>query len=314
MGNRNWFTFSNRKKILITSSMILLLLLSSFIIYAPTVYQTVKKTIIAIHEPIQREVSEKRMQEVVFEEKDPISFLLMGVDEREGDRGRSDSLIVITVNPNSQSLKMVSIPRDTRTEIIGKGFEDKINHAFAFGGIEMVLTTVEHFLDIPIDYFIKVNMESFKDIVDVLGGVTVNNPFAFESDGIAFGEGEIVLDGEQALSFARMRYDDPRGDFGRQDRQKQIIGSIMDKGAGISSIVHFKEILQTIGNNVTTNLTFEEMYDIQKNYKKSRHNLETLALAGEGTMINQIYYYIVSEDDKEIVIGTLKEHLEIQSE
>lgn len=88
-------------------------------------------------------------------------------------------MIVLTVNPNDKSMQMVSIPRDTRTEIIGKGFDDKINHAYAFGGPEMSIATVENFLDIPIDYFVQVNMESFKDIVDAVGGVTVNNKLEF---------------------------------------------------------------------------------------------------------------------------------------
>lgn len=87
-----------------------------------------------MHNPIDRENSEKRTEAVEFKERDPISILLMGVDQRKGDRGRSDSLIVLTVNPNEKSIQMVSIPRDTSTEIIGKGFDDRINHAYAFGG------------------------------------------------------------------------------------------------------------------------------------------------------------------------------------
>ncbi len=119
----------------------------------------------------------------------------MLVDEREGDIGRSDTLIILTVNPNKESIQMVSIPRDTRTEIIGKGFEDKINHAYAFGGPEMTMDTVEHFLDIPIDYFVQLNLESFTEIVDSVGGVTVTNSLPFSSDGYYFDKGTITLDG-----------------------------------------------------------------------------------------------------------------------
>src|SRR5690606_29205840 len=108
-----------------------------------------------------------------------------------------------------KSMKMVSIPRDTRTEIIGKGFQDKINHAYAFGGPEMAIDTVENFLDIPIDYFVQVNMESFKDIVDAVGGVTVNNSFSFNAGGYTFNEGQISLNGAEALAYSRMRYEDP---------------------------------------------------------------------------------------------------------
>ena len=82
-----------------------------------------------MHEPIARDLSDKREEPVAFKERDPFSVLILGVDEREGDVGRSDTIIVLTVNPILKSTKMVSIPRDTYTEIVGKGFMDKINHA-----------------------------------------------------------------------------------------------------------------------------------------------------------------------------------------
>ena len=87
----------------------------------------------------------------------------------------------------------------------GKGTEDKINHAYAFGGVEMSMNTVEKFLDIPIDYYVKMNMEGFKDIVDSVGGITVNNDLDFTVGKVHYPKGEISLNGEDALSFARMR-------------------------------------------------------------------------------------------------------------
>jgi polyisoprenyl-teichoic acid--peptidoglycan teichoic acid transferase len=242
-------------------------------IFAYSIYHNVKQTVNQMYENVDWK-SDKRDDEVSFKEKTPISILLIGVDERKGDRGRADSLIVMTVNPNKKSIEMVSIPRDTRTEIIGKGKKDKINHSYAFGGVEMTMATVEHFLDIPIDYYIKVNMESFRDIVDAVGGVTVNNPFAFTYEGVTFPKGEITLNGEKALKYSRMRKSDPRGDFGRQDRQKQIIEAIIQKGASFSSLTNYDEVLTAIGKNMKTNLTFDEMQEIQANYKEARHHIE----------------------------------------
>ncbi|MFT4414457.1 LytR family transcriptional regulator [Fredinandcohnia humi] len=279
--------------------------------YAFYLYNQVENTVESIHQPIEREKSEKRVEVVEFKEQDPISVLLMGVDEREGDSGRSDTMIVLTVNPTDKSTKMVSIPRDTRTEIVGKGFEDKINHAYAFGGPEMAMNTVENFLDIPIDYFIQVNMESFKGIVDAVGGVNVSNTFAFEYGGYTFNEGSLTLDGDEALAFSRMRYEDPRGDFGRQERQRQIIKAVIDKGASFSSLTKFDDIMAIIGENLKTNMTFDEMIDIQKNYKDARFNLEQTQIKGSGTKIDGIYYYIVSDDERTALSAKLKEHLQM---
>jgi polyisoprenyl-teichoic acid--peptidoglycan teichoic acid transferase len=281
-------------------------------VFAYSIYHNVKQTVNQMYENVTWK-SEKRDDEVSFKEKTPISILLIGVDERKGDKGRADSLIVMTVNPNKKSIEMVSIPRDTRTEIIGKGKKDKINHSYAFGGVEMTMATVEHFLDIPIDYYIKVNMESFRDIVDAVGGVTVNNPFAFTYEGVTFPKGEITLNGEKALKYSRMRYDDPRGDFGRQDRQKQIIQAIIEKGASFSSLANYDDVLTAIGKNIKTNLTFDEMKEIQANYKDARHHIEQLHITGKGTKINGVYYLLVPEEERLAISNKLKEHLELKT-
>ncbi|MEA3320564.1 MAG: LytR family transcriptional regulator [Bacillota bacterium] len=281
-------------------------------IFAFSVYKSLEDAASSMHSPIDRPNSEKRVKEVDFNEKDPLSFLILGVDERPGDRGRSDSMIVLTVNPNKKSIQMVSIPRDTRTEIVGKGFDDKINHAYAFGGPEMSIATVENFLDIPIDYFVQVNMESFKDMVDALGGVTINNKLEFNQSGHHFPVGEIELNGDEALSFARMRSVD--SDFGRQQRQRDVIQSIINEGASISSVTKFDDILDILGNNVRTNLTFDEMVDIQANYKDARHDLSQHQVKGSGTRIDNIYYLIVAEEDRMNLSSMLKEHLELDSE
>ncbi|OAS87740.1 MULTISPECIES: LytR family transcriptional regulator [Metabacillus] len=279
--------------------------------YAFYLYKSAADTVASIHEDIDREKSEKRTEEVEFTEKDPISILLMGVDEREGDAGRSDSLILMTVNPNTNTTQMVSIPRDTRTEIVGKGKQDKINHAYAFGGTEMAINTVEHFLDVPVDYFVKINMESFKDTVDAVGGVEVNNTLDFTYEGYHFTKGTTSLDGKKALAYTRMRYEDPRGDFGRQDRQRQVIEAVIKKGANVSSITKFGDMFGVVRDNVKTNLTFDEMWEIQANYKAASANLEQFQVKGTGDKIDGIYYYIVPEEERLALSNQLKEHLEI---
>lgn len=311
MENKQKKKLSTGKKIGLSILSVFLLIVLGIGGYAFYLYNSVEKTVSSMHKPIEREKSEKRTDNVVFEKRDPISVLLMGVDARPGDRGRSDSLIVLTVNPSDKSMKMVSIPRDTRTEIVGKGFQDKINHAYAFGGPEMAIDTVENFLDIPIDYFVQVNMESFKDIVNAVGGVNVNNSFSFSSGGYTFNEGQISLDGAEALAYSRMRYEDPRGDFGRQERQRQIIKAVIEKGASFSTLTNFGDILSAIGKNIQTNLTFDEMIDIQKNYKEARRSLEQSMVQGSGTKIDGIYYYIVPEEERTALSGMLKEHLQI---
>jgi polyisoprenyl-teichoic acid--peptidoglycan teichoic acid transferase len=283
--------------------------------YAYSIYHSLNKTVSKMNEEIDRPKSEKREEEVKFDKQHPFSVLLLGVDERAGDSGRSDTMIVLTVNPHEKTTKMLSIPRDTRVEIVGKGFQDKINHAYAFGGIEMSMATVEEFLDIPIDYYAKINMDGFKDIVNAVGGVTVNNKFAFSDGGYTFNEGNISLNGKEALVYARMRKQDPRGDFGRQERQRQVIQAVLKEGAKVSSLWNYGDIFGAIGENVKTNLTLDEMVDIQKNYKGATKNITQSQIAGSGAMISNgsqdIYYYIVPEEERTKVQEQLKDHLDL---
>ena len=302
---------SKKKKVLITIAIIFALIVTGIAGYAYHLYSSVKETVTVMHEPINRE-NKQRIVEVDVEKKEPLSFLLLGNDARGTERGRTDTIMVITVNPNTKSMKMLSIPRDTRTEIVGRDFDDKINHAYAFGGAAMTIDTVENFLEIPIDYYITVNMEGFKDIVDALGGVTVNNPFSFRQSGRTFEEGEISLNGTEALAYARMRSQDPRGDHGRNDRQRQIINAIIKEGAQMSSVTRIQEILGAIGNNVRTDLDFDKMMKVQSNYRDARHSLEEVTIAGSGSRIGGIWYYIVDEEERERVSSLLREHLEIE--
>ncbi|MFK9094222.1 LytR family transcriptional regulator [Bacillus salipaludis] len=298
----------SRKWLKVTGIFLLILVIGGSA-YAFTVYKSLKNAVETMHQPIDRKQSEKREVPVAFKEKDPFSVLMLGVDERKGDKGRSDTIIVLTVNPNNKSVKMLSIPRDTRTEIVGKGKEDKINHAYAFGGIPMAMDTVENFLDIPIDYYMQVNMEGINDIVDAVGGITVQNDLDFTQDGFHFIKGQLTLNGEKALAYTRMRYEDPRGDFGRQTRQRQIIQGVIQEGASISSLTNFSDIFASLGKNVKTNLTFDQLMDIQKNYKEVGKNIQQMEIKEQGTKIGKIYYGLVSADEKQRVQIELKAQL-----
>lgn len=303
------FRKKRRRSLLKIFTVVFVLLAASGGAYAYSVYHSMTTAVKTMHQPIQRVKSEKRVEEIVLEKQDPFSVLLLGVDERAGDKGRSDTIIVLGVNPNTNSIKMVSIPRDTRTEIIGRGKQDKINHAYAYGGVEMSINTVENFLDIPIDYYIQINMEGFKDIVDSVGGVTVANDYEFSYEGHHFPKGEITLNGTEALAFSRMRYEDPRGDFGRQLRQRMIIQGIIKNGASLSSLGHYKEIFTALGKNVKTNLTFDEMVDIQSNYKDAASNVTQVDIKGTNERINKTYYLLVDEKEKVRVQNEMKKQL-----
>lgn len=275
-------------------------------LYLLVLFPKATSTLDEIHEPLVREASPRREEKIVLENKDPISVLLLGVDEREDDRGRSDTMVVLAINPEKESTKMISIPRDTYTEIVGLGMKDKINHAYAFGGIEMSLATTEKLLDIPIDYVVQLNMEGFEDIVNALDGISVDNAFAFDD----FPAGEITLSGSEALDYVRMRKNDPDGDFGRQNRQKQVVKSIMVQAVSATTLFNYPKIFDALGDNVKTNMEFNEMIDVQKNYRNATKEVEQLSFEnGYGETIGGIWYYMMDQQELAEVQTAMKAQL-----
>ncbi|MDO3411681.1 LCP family protein [Saccharibacillus sp. CPCC 101409] len=243
-------------------------------------------------------------------ENKPFNLLVLGVDERENDIGRSDAIMLLAVNPQKHSVLMFNIPRDTRTEIVGKGKTDKINHAYAFGGVDMSVDTVENFLDVPVDYYVKVNMEGLERIIDILGGVTVDNPFQFDFEHIAYDKGPIELNGHEALMYSRMRYDDPKGDIGRNERQQLVLSALIDKGKSVSNITKLNSILGAVKDNVKTNLTKDDMLDIVTKYRTQIETVDKDEVQGSGKRIDGIYYYMVDDAEKERIHAELTRQLQ----
>ncbi|MFB1082230.1 LCP family protein [Jeotgalibacillus sp. JSM ZJ347] len=294
-------------------SFLLVLIILSGGIYLHNIYRSFASATQQMHAGVTWEKSDKRASELRFEKEEPFSVLLLGVDEREDDGGRSDTMIVVTVNPETETTKLLSIPRDTYVEIAGRDTMDKINHAYAFGGVDMTIKTVENYLDIPIDYFIQINMDGFMDIVNAISGISVVNEFAFKTGGFYFPAGMIDLTGEEALAYARMRYEDPDGDFGRQQRQRQVIEAVLRKAVSFHSLLSVNEFFEAVGSNIKTNLKVDEIIDIQSKYRPALNNFNEESLAGGNELyINDIYYYDVPEPVLTSVKAQLHKELELE--
>lgn len=288
--------------------------------YGVYMYQTVRATANHIYEerkplpslPVNTGTAfkEPKRETVNPEKLEPFTVLVLGVDERANDRGRSDAMILLAVNPAKKSILMFNIPRDTRTAIVGHGTVDKINHAYAFGGVDMSIRTVEDFLQHSINYYIKVNMEGFSRIIDSLGGVDVKNTLSFDYEGYHFATGELRLSGAEALAFSRMRYEDPRGDLGRNERQREILRELIHKSLNISTVFKLQSILDEVGTSVKTDITFDEMKIFMKDYRTKLEGIEQVEVKGHGQKMNGIWYYIVGKEQREEIHSLLKAHMQ----
>lgn len=301
-----------------TATKIILAVLGLLVIaggaFAAKVYYDVNQTAKNVYQAKGKTQSKRAAtQSVQLNKKTPFSILLLGTDTGELGRtykGRTDTMILATVNPTTKQTNMLSIARDSRVNIVGYGQVAKINAAYAYGGIPMAINTVQAFLNVPVDYYVMMNMKGLEQLVDAVDGVTVKNTLDFTYEGEHFTKGTLNLDGTQALKFSRMRYDDPQGDFGRQLRQQEVIKAVLNKATNINMVTNYNKFLQVLENNMQTNLTLKDLVNIQQNYGAANH-FKTQQLKGTGQMIDGQSYQVMDATEVAKMSKLLRTQLDL---
>lgn len=275
-------------------------------------------SLMGMYSGFTREKSDLRTEDVEIT-KEPFTLLIMGIEDyaTDGQNGRTDSLMFATVNPKTQKISLMSIPRDSRVPIVGKNKEDKINAAHAYGGEEMAIKTIEGFLKVPVDHYLKIDFQGFKGIVDAVGGVTVDVPFDFweRSDvdyykKIEFKQGQQELNGEEALAYVRMRKQDPNGDYGRAARQRQLLAAVVQKLNSTSTVFKIKDLTAVVGKYIKTDIPISDGLALYKKLSGfDPSTIQTLKLEGEDKKIGGIYYFLPDPNGVEAVRNEIKKEL-----
>ncbi|MBD9098718.1 hypothetical protein EGP98_03830 [bacterium] len=273
---------------------------------------------------------------------EPFTILLMGVDSTDDGLSKNtvangDSLILITFNPKTLNATMISIPRDSYVPIAcwsGKP-ENKITHAAAYG-TDCMMSTIENYFDVKIDYYAKINFRGLVSLVDKLNGIDVEVPQDLCTDDsnregyICIKKGMQHLNGEQALVLARNRKQLANGDLDRGLNQQIVIQGLINKIKDISNVSQVMGVLDTISNNLDTNFTTKQIlsfYDIAKDITNNALqkddadiiNIEQLFLAGSGQMIYDersrlvLWDYIPNKESRKDIINAMKVNLGIKS-
>ena len=273
-----------------------------------------------IHQ-ITQDVGNRTEEEAkeIIENAKPINILLLGIDNgaygRSTEDGRSDTMLLLTANPSEKKAQLLSIPRDTYTEIVGMNYYDKINHAYAFGQAKMAINSVEKLFDTTIDFYMEINMSGLMEFVDAVGGIEVTSPLTFTYEGRSFVEGKTeLLDGESALRFARMRYDDPEGDYGRQKRQRIVIEQLVKKMMSFNSITNFEKIMNAVRNNVKTDIPIGRIMALKNTYGPSFDHLEQAFIEERSLLLTnsigeQIYYSYATDEELLEKSNLIREYL-----
>jgi len=231
--------------------------------------------------------------------KDKIIVMIMGVDEREGDVGRSDTLMIATLDPKKKKAALLSIPRDTRVKIRGHGF-DKINAAYAYGGHALTQDTVEDLIGVHMEHHILINIKSFKKIIDAIGGVDINVEKRMYYEDVWDDDGGLLIDlqpglqhmdGDTAITY--VRYRDEEGDIGRIRRQQKFMQAVMDKITSPSIIPRIPSIIKEVVGSVQTDLSVKQLIEFATSLKDAQKSgLQAEMLPGKPMYIDGVSYWI----------------------
>lgn len=246
--------------------------------------------------------------------KDPISILFLGIDDNSGrekngqtaEKSRTDAMILSTFNADKEQIRMLSIPRDTISYIPKVGYYDKITHAHAYGGPTASMDSVEATLDLPVDYYVRINMEAFVDAVDELGGIkydvpyNINEPNTNDTGKIKVKKGYQNLNGDEALAVARTRHQD--SDLKRGQRQMDLIKKLFAKAQKANSFNKLDDVVEIVGKNAKHNLSYDEIKVLATSYLKDDIKIKSSQLEGDDDYLNGIYYY--NPDIKNILSTT----------
>lgn len=223
---------------------------------------------------------------------------------------RSDVNLIVSVNPKKGKILITTIPRDTYVNLagLGKNANDKLTHAGLFG-VDTSIKTLENFLDVDIDYYAKVNFTTLTKLIDLLGGVEVENPVPFNSvGGYYFPQGSVQMDGKMALAYSRERYNLAEGDFDRGKNQVRVMTGIIKKLLSTETLMNFNSIADVALESVNTNLPYDKMIEMVNGQleENKKWHIKSQALKGYGApglpsyLMPSSQLYMMQADDESI--------------
>lgn len=220
--------------------------------------------------------------------------LLLGNDRRPGEkRARTDTILLARLDKKTKGVLLVSIPRDTRTDVPGYGMT-KINHASAYGGAPLAIETVKRFTGLPIHHYVQMDFQGFGKVVDALGGVDmyVDRPVDY-GQGVVVPAGQQHLNGQQALSVVRNRRAHADGDLGRVRVQRQFLAAVARKMARPGNIARLPSVMNASANHIETDLSAAEMVALLRTYGAAAEGeIPGYTVTGSGRRIDGVYYMI----------------------
>jgi polyisoprenyl-teichoic acid--peptidoglycan teichoic acid transferase len=283
------------------AGIVTLLLIAGLVGYAVFTYVSLESKLApesAERDLIEEALDQPAAQDADSDEPEHTYILLLGSDRRPGQtRARSDTIILARLSESDRSVVLVSIPRDTRTEVPGHGVT-KINHASAYGGVPLAIETVKNFTGLPVNHYVEIDFAGFGSVVDMLGGIDmyVDRPVDY-GQGIVVDTGMQHLNGKQALAVVRNRKAYADGDFARVRNQRAFLSAVARKASSPGNLDKLPRILSESADSVTTDLSVAEITGLMRAYRQAlQDDLPGYTVPGAPAMIGGVSYVVTDEE------------------
>lgn len=288
-------------------------------------YRNVRDATNTMYNPVAKTTTSNKGRSLdnLLKQKKPINILLLGTDTGALGRdykGRTDTMMMMSINPQKESTTIVSIPRDSNA--IFPDYKQygvtKMNSAYTLGGVSETIKTIDKYYSVPIDGYMLINMGSLKKAINQVGGIDVVSPLTFSNMGYHFVKGKSYhMDGKEALAFAQLRHGDPEQDYGRQERDRRVVVALLKKSVSPSTLLN-SDFLKSISSEMQTDLTMGQMYKIGMDYRKANKHVKTDHAQGVSKQTNNpqfgvIEIEVVSRSERQRVSNELRKALDLNT-
>lgn len=293
------------------------------IFVAGMMYKNLRDTATNMYTPVAKTTKSNKGRNLddLLKEKKPINILLLGTDTGAMGRhwkGRTDTIMMMSINPKTKTTNIVSIPRDSNA--IFPDYKEygvtKINSAYTLGGVSETIKTLDKYYSVPIDGYILINMGGLKKAINQVGGIDVTSPLTFDNMGYHFEKGKTYhMDGKKALAFSQLRHGDPNQDYGRQERDRLVVMALLKKSVSPTTLLN-TDFLKSISDEMQTDLTMGQMFAIAKDYRQATNNLVPDHAQGVSKETNNPKFgtmeiEVISRDERQRISNKLRNSLEI---
>ncbi len=267
---------------------------------------------VTVTQPEETQVPEDRLQGVTETDQaqDGMTFtvFISGIDNRGGliEKSRSDVNILASVNTATKQVVLISTPRDYYVPLsISNGAKDKLTHAGIYG-VNVCMDTMTMLYNVNVDYYFRVNFGGFEDIIDALGGVTVNSDYSFSTDNYSFVEGANDMDGAKALEFVRERYAFSSGDRQRGKNQLALIKAVINKAMSPELLMNYSSLMSALEGSFETSVPYDTISTIVRDQLNQGGSWNVVSYSVDGTGDSQIpysmsqYAYVMVPDESTV--------------